>query len=209
MPGPPSVALSPARRTRFVPASAVGRKLALPGLPLRSSVVSLVSGSNTPSSRLPAPRALNLRLRTVTAPSPSNTPAGSALNALVFRSRIVTPLRPAKSPGFSAAIPSLSSRTLVIPASAGASTSEQSITAASFACAAATSASRTCGVRSHTPPVGANSRPLTLCAASAATASWPRNAAVPSAPAMVPPASRMAFSGTAMPSSSVSAAVTV
>ena len=88
-------------------------------------------------------------------------------------------------------------------------TSEQSIAAGLFACAAATSASRTCGVRSHTPPVSGSSDAVDLCAASAATASWPSAAAPPWASMMVPPASRMPSAGTATPSSSVSASVTV
>ena len=58
-------------------------------------------------------------------------------------------------------------------------TSEQSVAAGLFTSAAATSASRTCGVRSHTPPVSTAVEPSTLCAASAATASWPRNAGAP------------------------------
>ena len=83
-------------------------------------------------------------------------------------------------------------------------TCEHSVTNGSFACAAATSASRTWGVRPHTPPVSAGSpEPSTMCAASAATASWPSNA-TPWDPAMVPPASRMPSAGTAIPSASAS-----
>ena len=88
-------------------------------------------------------------------------------------------------------------------------TCEQCVTIGSFAFACPSSTSRTWGVRSHTPPISAILSPLTLCAASAATASWPSPAAPPWASAMVPPASRMPFAGTAMPSSSVSSSVTV
>ena len=69
-----------------------------------------------------------------------------------------------------------SRRWAVIPARSSVVTSEQSAAAGLFTCAAATSASRTCAVRSHTPPVSTTAEPSTLCAASAATASWSRNA---------------------------------
>ena len=204
VPGPPSVALPRARTATSVPASAVGTKLALPGFWRRSSVVSLVSFSNTPSGRPPSASALLFRCSAVRLVSGSNTAAGSAVSALPDRSSPVTLSRYSKSPAFratmsrpaSCSVPTRSARTVAV-------TSEQLSTSAF-----ATSASRTCGVRSHTPPVSAAVEPSTICAASVATASWPSKAA-PWDPAMVPPASRMPFAGTATPSSSVSSAVTV
>ena len=88
-------------------------------------------------------------------------------------------------------------------------TCEQLFTNGALALAFATSASRTCSVRPHTPPVRPACLPSTLCAVSAASAPWPSSAAVPRDPVMVAPSSRMPFSGTAMPSSAMSSRVTV
>ena len=111
--------------------------------------------------------------------APSNTPAGNALSALFVIVMVPTPLRSAKSPAFSAVSPKSSSAKFPIAARWVSVTFEQSVTAASRFCANTTSLSRTCGVRSHTPPVSAGVEPSTLCAASAATASWPSIAAAP------------------------------
>ena len=168
MPGPPSVTTSRARTATSVPASAVGTKLALPGFWRRSSVVSTVSFSNTPPGRPPSASALLFRCSAVRLVSGSNTAAGSAVSALPDRSRPVTLSRPTKSPAFSATMPRPASCSVPSKSSSWVMvTSEQSLAAA----IAATSASRTWGVRSHTPPGSAIMSPSTMCAASAATAS--------------------------------------
>ena len=88
-------------------------------------------------------------------------------------------------------------------------TSEQFVTALLLACTAATSASRTWGVRSHTPPVNTAVDPSTLCAALAASASWSGIATPLAFPKIPLPGAPMPFAGTAMPSSSTSVSSTV
>ena len=209
VPVPPSITAAPAptvRSVRSAPASATGRKLPEPGLPPRSITSMLASGSNTPSARLPAASALCGRNSSRKPPSPSNAPAGSAVRALLCRDKPVTPPSPAKSPAFSPAIPLFTrfSEPVIPPRCAG-MTCEQSLASDT----AATSASRTCAVRPHTPPVSAAVDPSTRCAASAARAVCASDTAAPAASRMALPAGvARPFAGTATPSSSSSPATT-
>ena len=163
-------------------------------------------GSNTPSARLPAASAFWCSRRFVSAPNPSNTPAGSAVRALPCSTTPITPLSPAKSPAFSPVMPVKSRRSWpVIPPRCAVVTSEQSLASDT----AATSASRTCAVRPHTPPVSAAVDPSTRCAASAARAVCASDTAAPAASRMALPAGvARPFAGTATPSSSSSPATT-
>ena len=185
----------PAARSSRCPGSGAGRaSSACPaprtprpaGRPRPARCCSDAARSGSSADRTPPPAARSARCPTGRDPSDSS--------------------RSSKSPAFRATMPRPASCSVPsISLSWASPTSEQSLAAAT----AATSASRTWGVRSHTPPGQRHPSSRRPCAPRPPPPHRGRARARPWDPAMVPPASRMPFAGTATPSSSMSSAATV